>query len=71
MTELVRPDAPSPAALQHMDCDHCGSSPQVLVSMHRTSAGTVSYLHCCCGVWLVLLEGELLAVVPPPPRGST
>jgi hypothetical protein len=70
VTELVRPDAPLLASPQHLDCDHRGSSGRALLSVHRTSAGTVSYLRCSCGVWLVLQEGELLAVVaPPPPHG--
>ena len=70
MTELVSPDAPLLATPQPLDCDHSGSAGRALLSRHPTSAGTVSYLRCSCGAWLVLQEGELLAVVaPPPPHG--
>ena len=57
------PDARRMAAPRHVDCDHNGSSGRALLSVHPTSAGTVSYFRCSCGVWLVLQEGELLAVV--------
>ena len=60
---MVRPDARRMASPRHVDCDHSGSSGRALLSVHPTSAGTVSYLRCSCGVWLVLQEGELLAVV--------
>ena len=60
--------APLQASQQHVDCDHSGSASRTPLSRHRTSAGAVSYLRCSCGVWLVLQEDELLAVVGPPPR---
>jgi hypothetical protein len=69
---MGRPDVRLMASPRHVDCDHSGSSGRALLSVHRTSAGTVSYLRCSCGVWLVLQEGELLTVVaPPPPLGVT
>jgi hypothetical protein len=57
---------------RHVDCDHNGSADRGLLSVHRTSAGTVSYLRCSCGAWLVLQGGDLLrVVVPPSPREVT
>ena len=47
-------------------CDHSGSSGRALLSRHRTSTGTVSYLRCACGAWLVLLEDQSLATVEHP-----
>ena len=44
-------------------CDHSGSSGRTLLSRHRTSAGTVSYLRCACGAWLVVLDEQPLATV--------
>jgi hypothetical protein len=69
---MGRPDVRLMASPRHVDCDHSGSSGRALLSVHRTSAGTVSYLRCSCGFWLVLQEGELLTVLaPPPPLGVT
>ncbi len=51
---------------QHVDCHHSGSSGRALLSRHRTSAGTVSYLRCACGAWLVLLDARPLATVEHP-----
>jgi hypothetical protein len=44
------------SAMEH--CDHIGSSGRALLSRHQTSEGTVSYLRCACGAWLVLLEDQ-------------
>lgn len=57
------PDARPMASPRHVDCDHSGSSGRALLSVHPTSVGTVSYLRCSCGVWLVLQEGQLLAAL--------
>ncbi|MBE1593052.1 hypothetical protein ACFPOI_20560 [Nonomuraea angiospora] len=35
-----------------------------VVSSHRTSEGTVSYLRCDCGVWEVRTS-RMVATVPP------
>ncbi|MEQ4718567.1 MULTISPECIES: hypothetical protein [unclassified Nonomuraea] len=40
-----------------------------VVSSHRTSEGTVSYLRCACGAWEVRTSG-LVATVPPRHRGA-
>ncbi len=61
-TELTGHPATEPAMVS---CDHSGSSGRALLSRHRTSAGTVSYLRCDCGAWLVLLEDQPLATVDP------
>lgn len=50
-----------------VSCDHSGSSGRALLSRHGTSAGTVSYLRCACGAWLVLLEDQPLATVVEHP----
>ncbi len=68
--ELVGPKPRPMASPRHVDCDHSGPPGLALLSVHRTSAGTISYHRCACGVWLVSQEGELRAVVaPPPPHG--
>ena len=61
---MDRPDARQMASPRHVDCDHSGSSGRALLSVHPAWVGTVSYLRCSCGVWLVLQEGELLAELP-------
>jgi hypothetical protein len=54
------------ASPQPVDCHHSWSSGRALLSRHRTSTGTVSYLRCTCGAWLVLLDGRPLATVEQP-----
>ncbi|MFI7124507.1 hypothetical protein ACIBQ1_02365 [Nonomuraea sp. NPDC050153] len=39
-----------------------------VVSSHRTSEGTVSYLRCACGVWEVRTSA-MVATVPPRHHG--
>ena len=48
-------------------CDHSRHAGWQLQSTHETSGGAVGYARCFCGAWLVLLNGELLAV---PTHGS-
>jgi hypothetical protein len=65
-------DKPEPGrGAKYVECVHSDPSARTLVSVHRTAAGTVSYLRCSCGAWMVLRDGEVLAVVAPPaPRAA-
>jgi hypothetical protein len=52
---------PAPCAA----CDHGAPVGWLGQSTHRTSEGTVTYVRCLCGAWLVLLDGQRLAAVGP------
>ena len=59
-----RPDWLPLASRPHVDCDACGSAGRLL-SAHPTSAGTVKYIRCSCGVLRVVQDDEVLAIVTP------
>jgi hypothetical protein len=63
--KLTRPDTLPVSSRPHLDCDACGSGGRLL-SAHPTSAGTVRYIRCSCGVLRVVQDGEVLAIVKQP-----
>lgn len=39
-------------------------------SVHATLGGSLSYVHCACGAWLVVMDATVLAATETPVTAS-